>query len=151
MPNLAAGHFVEPIDPDGGAAMKHGEHFRQTRAFFRVLRRTADEMIMIRKHRPGFELPGEILRNLEKASLQNIKAIACPKVMCLEIRSCRHEIGAGFGQLMTRRVRPEKDRISHRIRVGRPLLENHSFPVAGLEKRQKTAALQDVAAIASAG
>ena len=83
MPNFAAGRFVEPIDPDGSVVMKHSEHFREARAFVRVLRRTADEVIMIREHSPSFELPREILRNLEKASVQNIETIAGPKVMRL--------------------------------------------------------------------
>jgi len=38
---------------------------------------------MIREHSPSFELPREILRNLEKASVQNIETIAGPKVMRL--------------------------------------------------------------------
>jgi len=83
MPNFAAGRFVEPIDPDRSAAMKDSEHFRKARAFVRVLRRTADEVIMIREHSPSFELPREILRNLEKASVQKIETIAGPKVMRL--------------------------------------------------------------------
>src|SRR5436305_14223054 len=111
----------------------------------------SNKVIMIREHGPSFELPREIPSDCEKSTLQNVETITRPKVMCLEIRSCRHEIGAGFGQLMSQCVRPGKDRISHRIRVGRPLLDNNSFPVAVPEKRQKTAALQDVAAIASAG
>jgi hypothetical protein len=38
---------------------------------------------MIREHGPSFELPREILRNLEKACLQNIETIAGPKAMRL--------------------------------------------------------------------
>jgi len=81
MPNLAAGCVVEPIDPDSGATMKYGEHFRETRASISVFQRTGDKVIMIRKHRPSFELPPKILPDLEQASLQNIEVIARPKVV----------------------------------------------------------------------
>jgi hypothetical protein len=97
MPDLAAGCVVQAIDPGRGATMKHSEHFRETGAFFRALRRSGNEVIMIREHRPSFELPCETLRDLEKPSVQNIEPVACPKVMRLEIRSRRHEINSGFG------------------------------------------------------
>jgi hypothetical protein len=89
-------------------------------------------VVVVRKDCSCFEFPAEVAGDSEKAALQNIETLPGSEMVSFKISASRNEVGSVFGKLVSRRVRPGNDRLSHGIRVGRPLSENNSFSIADL-------------------
>jgi hypothetical protein len=69
VPHPATGSVVAPINPPGGAGVKHTQHLRQAGGYIRIARRMSDEVIMIGKDRPSFESPREVSCDDEKPTV----------------------------------------------------------------------------------
>jgi hypothetical protein len=71
VPDFAPRIGVEFIDPLGGSLMEITEHAGQIRRRVRFGGRMTDEVIMIRKNGPCFQLPAKIRRNSEQSPMQD--------------------------------------------------------------------------------
>src|SRR5205809_701839 len=59
--------------------------------------------------------------------LQNIKTRCGPKVVRLEIRASRNEVGPSLGQLVSGRMRPGHWRLGHAVGWGSHSLDDNRF------------------------
>ena len=85
VPHLAPWRIIQSIDPAGGALMEHGQHLRQAVRVSQMAGRMGNKVVMIRKHRPSFELPREVARYGEKSALENGEAARYAKMVSLKI------------------------------------------------------------------
>src|SRR5437667_2309892 len=97
-------------------------------------------MVMIREHRPSFDLPREGVRHSEKAALQNVETLRSAKMVCFKISASCKRVGAIFGELVTGRMRPGNGGIRHGKRLAGALWKTSVFCHQVSEKRRSTAA-----------
>ena len=104
VPDLALRGIIESIDPLRSLLVQKAKHLREIVGSF--IRRVANEVIMIRKDGPGFEMPAKIVCDRKQAPLKHSQSLAILKVMGLPVSSRGYHIGAAGGQFMKWRVRP---------------------------------------------
>ena len=76
------------------------------RAICRTWRRMGDEVVVIGKDGPGFELPLTAFGVLQQARLETFEALGALEERFLLIRARRDHVSPRFAQAMTRRMRP---------------------------------------------
>ena len=97
--------------------MEHGQHLRQAVRVSHMAGRMGNKVVMIRKHRPSFELPREVARNGEKSALENGEAARYAKMVSLKISASGHKVSAVFRKLMSGCMWPGCCRIGHGVRL----------------------------------
>lgn len=118
VPDFARWSMVEFVDPFGGLLVQESEHFGQIPRRVFVAGRVPDEMIVIREHRPCFQLPAEFRSDLEQTSMQNRQPRFAPEVMLSQIRAHRDKVSPANAQAMLRRVWPWDFVSRHGRKVG---------------------------------
>ena len=88
-------------------------HRAQTFCAGSMCGRPAYEVVVIRKDRPGFQLPVEVARHSEQSPVQNLHAPPALEVMVLLICGRRNEKSARISQPMLRRMRPRNLALGH--------------------------------------
>lgn len=107
-------------------------------------------MVVVRKHCPGFELPAEVVTDCEKPALQNVEALRYAEVVSFTISASRDEIGAVSGELMRRCVRPGHGGLGYAGQLDEAVRSRQRILLrSASQKRQNTAALENVAAVES--
>lgn len=69
VPYVPMGRAVQLVHPAGSLHVQHAEHFRKAEGVFGVGGRVGDEMVMVGKHRPGFQLPSKIPRYCKQSAM----------------------------------------------------------------------------------
>ena len=93
MPNRAFWFAIQAVDPARGTCVKQTQHLRKTTGVLRIPRRMGNKMVVVREHGPRFKMPGEIARDAEQASVQNIKTVRSEKIMRLKVSPRRDDVG----------------------------------------------------------
>ena len=133
VPHLAPWRIIQSIDPAGGALMEHGQHLRQAVRVSHMAGRICNKVVMIRKHRPSFELPREVARYGEKSALENGEAARYAKMVSLKISASGHKVSAVFRKLMSGCMWPGCCRIGHCLRLSALGLNDNDFPRQQIE------------------
>src|SRR5260370_19474771 len=84
-PHLAGWRTVELVDPTSSLYVQHTEHVREVGGVSRVSRRMSNEVVMVGKHGPRFELPAEVWRHGEQPAMQNPQTVSASKMMSFEV------------------------------------------------------------------
>jgi hypothetical protein len=84
-PNLPARHDIQLVHPLRRFDMQHAQHIAQAGSVVSVGGRMGDEMVVIRKHRPCFQLPAKLVSHDQQAAMQNPQPFRAAKVVCLLI------------------------------------------------------------------
>src|SRR5262249_25815795 len=118
-PDFSSWLIIEFVDPIRRLRMKPLEHLREARCIGRSFRRMAHEMIMVRKNRPRFESPTELLCNSKQTSMQHAQAFGAAKMVPLEVDAGRQKISTALTQLVEWSVRPGGPRERHAETLGK--------------------------------
>ncbi len=106
VPDLAPCRPVKAVYPLGCLLMQVSQHMRKAGSSLCAIRRSGDEMAVVREHHPCFELPSEITGQFQQAAMQNRQPFTAAEVVLLEIRACSAEIGTRCRKLMEGCVGP---------------------------------------------
>lgn len=99
VPNFAAGSRIEFVHPATELDVEHAEHRFECGG---VRWGFGDEVVVIREDSPSFEIPTVFGCDGEKTTLKNFEALRTAKVMRFEVSRRRDEVGATFGESMSR-------------------------------------------------
>ena len=86
--------------------MEDMEHVSEARCIGFGWRRMGNKMVVIRKHRPSFQLTAKPFDHRQQTAMQNLQALCASKVMLFEMGGCGDEISATLVELMSRCMRP---------------------------------------------
>jgi hypothetical protein len=78
-----------------------------------------DEMVVIRKHCPRFELPTKLRGHFKQAAFQYNQPLLATKMMLVMQSACRYEVGGSRTELMQRRVWPRHAVGEHGAKLSR--------------------------------
>jgi hypothetical protein len=117
MPDTSAWLTVEPIHPTGRFGVEPAEHEREAFCCRYSDRRVSNEMIVIGKHRPSFELPTIFLCQFEQPSLKDSQPPGTTEVLSFKVRSGRNEVDTRLGEPMCRGMRPRVAVLDHEEKV----------------------------------
>ena len=104
VPNFSAFCLVQSVDPTRRANMKMVEKFRK--GFGILIRGMTHKVVMVWKHRPGFQLPAIFPSVSKEAVMQGLQFLIRIKEMFFLIRTRCHHIGSRLTQSMRRCVGP---------------------------------------------
>lgn len=102
-PHVSAGNTVQLVQFTGGDSMHIVEHISEIP---RIVPAPRDDVIMIGKHRPRFQLPTVTLGEREEQSFQQITLCVRIKQVLFVQRAGGDEIYGILGQPMNRRMWP---------------------------------------------
>jgi hypothetical protein len=107
MPHRSIRHLVCAVNPDCHSGMQFAKNRRKTLGRF-LGWRMRDEVIMIRKNRPRFEMPIRFAEQFHHTALKNIQTFGIREEMLFEISSSGNKVRPCGGKLMRRSVGPAR-------------------------------------------
>jgi hypothetical protein len=149
MPDLSRASTVKTVNPGGGLGVQFAENVRQISGAICGWA-VSNEVIVIGKNGPGFQVPSGFCEEFQEAALQDGAAVGAAEVMRFPVGAGRDKVGAGFGELVGGGVGPGwggcRTRGGRLLRRGRRVHAGMLGVWAPKGKRRCRAALQSAGA-----